>query len=101
MIFKVKLLPASKEDIDEIFSWYEKQNKIAAKKFLIGLRSKLKYIQKHPLHCQVVYKGIRTILIDKFPHKIYFLVEEDTRLIIVFSVTHTSRDPEIWKKRLK
>lgn len=27
MIFKVKLLPASKEDIDEIFSWYEKQNK--------------------------------------------------------------------------
>lgn len=38
-------------------------------------------------------------LSNKFPYKVYFIVDDSNLSIIVFAILHEKRDPQIWQKR--
>ena len=42
---------------------------------------------------------MRNALVNKFPYQVHYRVEEARKLIVVFGVTHTSRNPQVWKSR--
>ncbi|WP_394370971.1 hypothetical protein [Echinicola marina] len=56
-------------------------------------------MKKHPLHFSITYRDLRTILVNGFPYQIHYRIEEEDKLIIVFGITHTSRNPRVWKNR--
>lgn len=99
MNFKVKLLPDAFLDIKEIIDWYNRAQGGLGKKFYESLKSKLKTISTNPIHFQLSFKESRSASIDKFPYQIHFKVDELSRLVIVFAITHTSRNPRIWKEK--
>jgi hypothetical protein len=51
------------------------------------------------LACEVRYENFRIVYLKKFPFGIHFKYDEKKNLIEIYSVFHTSRDPEIWKDR--
>lgn len=99
MSFKIKLLPAARRDVKEIIDWYNSQKAGLGKKFYQSLKMRLTNIKKNPKHYQVSYRGTRNTLINRFPYQVHYWIEETPKLIIVFGVTHTSRNPNIWKNR--
>ena len=99
MSYKIKLLPEARLDIKESIEWYNNQKAGLGKRFYEAVKSRLQHIEKNPLHYQVSYKDVRNALVDKFPHQVYYRVEESSQSIIVFAVTHSSRDPRIWRSR--
>lgn len=99
MSYKIKLLQEARLDIKESIEWYNDQKAGLGKQFYESVKLRLQYIQRNPLHYQVSYRDIRNALVDKFPHQVHYRVEESSQLIVVFAVTHSSRDPRIWKSR--
>jgi plasmid stabilization system protein ParE len=96
---KIKLLPEAQLDIYDIIDWYDKQKIGLGRRFYESLKSKLNYIKKYPLHCQIVYRDVRNISLDKYPYQVHYKLEEQNHLIIVFAVTNTSRDPKVWQRK--
>jgi hypothetical protein len=97
--YKIKLLPEAHLDIKESIDWYNEQKTGLGKAFYDSVKSRLDYIKSNPLHYQVSYRNIRNALVNNFPYQVHYRIEETSKLIIIFGITHTSRDPEIWKSR--
>lgn len=100
MNYKVTLLPDAYLDIKEIIEWYNRKQRGLGKKFYESLKSKLKTISTEPLHFQLSFKESRSALLDKFPYQIHFKVEELARVVVVFAIIHTSRNPRIWREKI-
>jgi len=99
MTYRIKLLPEARFDINEIMEWYNEEKRGLGKRFYGALKSRLDYIRKYPLHCQVSYRDVRNILLDSFPYQVHYRIEEPDGSIVVLAVTHTSRNPRVWKSK--
>jgi hypothetical protein len=47
------------------------------------------------------YADVRCMLVKKFPFMVHFTIDENQKLVEVFAVHHTSRNPKIWEERKK
>ncbi|MHC0445814.1 type II toxin-antitoxin system RelE/ParE family toxin [Flavobacterium sp. 3-218] len=93
MVFKVKILPLAEKEIDETIEFYESRSKSLGKQFLTYLRSYLKVLKTNPeLFAIKKEPGYREMTLVKFPFVIIYEIIETE--IIIYSVFHTSRNPE-------
>lgn len=99
MKFKVTLLPDAYLDIKEIIDWYNSKQSGLGKSFYLSLKAKIRSISLAPFSFQISYKESRRAMIDSFPYQIHFRVNELERVVVIYSVTHTSRTPRIWKEK--
>ena len=89
------------KDIQEAIEWYELQLKGLGNRYKIQTIKSINSLKKNPFVFSVKYNDIRCRKIEKFPFLIHYVMDEDIKTITVFAVFHTSRSPEIWKKRPK
>ena len=78
--------------------WYQEQDVAVAIEFAESVDRILNAILANPFQYQVVEGEARRATMRHFRYAIIYLVKE-AELIIV-SVFHTSRDPNIWRDRL-
>jgi toxin ParE1/3/4 len=100
MPYKYNLSGEAEDDILEAYVWYEQQREGLGEEFLEALdRARLAVLQ-NPVTYRIRYKKkVRSFLVDRFPYLLLYVLEnKDVNVIAVF---HTSRDPEIWKKRVE
>lgn len=100
MSYTVKLLPIVHKDLQKAKKWYHDKSEILAKEFKAEVDKEIDYIGTYPEHYQQKYKEFRQSLVTRFPYAIFYVVEEHQNRIIVFGVLHTSRNPEIVRKRI-
>ncbi len=101
MIYKSVILPVASNDIRDNAKRYNTKQKGLGKRFTQTVREEIKFVCKNPHIYAVRYKDIRAIPIRKFPYLILYYVNENDKEIVVISVFHTSRNPDIWKNRIK
>ncbi len=79
-------------EIIEAYLWYEKQQEGLGELFFDELDLCYNHIIKHPQTCPKTYKSYRKAIINRYPYVvIYEIIKSE---IIVYSVFHTSRDPQ-------
>ena len=100
-MYKSIILPPAKEDIREAALWYNKRSKGLGKKFIDEVREKVRFIKQTPKAINVHYNNVRTAVLNVFPFMIHYTVDESNKIVIVSSVFHTSRDPELWENRIE
>jgi hypothetical protein len=96
--YKIKIDEDALLDIKNASFWYGNQ--------LIGLDIRYKtqvikqinQLKKNPYIFAIKYNNIRCMKIEKFPFLVHYVINDDMKLIEIFSVIHTSRSPEIWLK---
>lgn len=88
-----------KDDLKEINDWYKEINKELWNSFTKEFRLKIHLIKENPLSFELKYNNIRIVFLKKFPYGIHYLYNTEENIIEIYSVFHTSRDPEIWKDR--
>jgi len=101
MGYNIKVLPAVRTDLRKAKKWYLDKSEILALEFKQEVDKEINYIGDHPEHYQLKYKELRQSLVTRFPYAIFYLLEEEAKRIIIFGVLHTSRNPEIIRKRIK
>jgi plasmid stabilization system protein ParE len=98
-MFGVVMLPHAKEDIREAAKWYNNKQKGLGRRFTSEVRKKVALVRQNPEAYVLRYDSVHTALLDFFPFMIHYTIDYEIKLIIVASVLHTSRDPDIWKER--
>jgi plasmid stabilization system protein ParE len=95
---KLIIKPAAQREFDQAVAWYRSQSTRVATRFHTSVLGLFTRITQHPKHYAVEWRDIREALVRSFPYAIYFRATAD--LITVYSVFHTSRDPEDWQARV-
>ena len=101
MRFQLKIDTDALNDIQETFEWYELQMKGLGLRYKTQTKKQINSLKKDPYLFSIKYNEIRCRKIEKFPFLIHYLININSKLITVFAVFHTSRNPEIWNKRQK
>jgi plasmid stabilization system protein ParE len=98
-MYKSIILPLAKEDIREAARWYNKRQIGLGKRFTTEVREKVHFIRQNPKALIIRYNSVRTAVLNVFPFMVHFTIDEKNKTIIISAVLHTSRNPELWKKR--
>lgn len=100
MPYNFNVSTEAENDMFEAYIWYEQQRAGLGEEFLESLDKAYESIIENPATYQIRYKKkVRAFLVDRFPYLILYILEKKD--INVISVFNTSRDPKIWKKRIK
>ncbi len=98
-MYKAIILPLAKQDITEAALWYNKKQKGLGKRFTAHVRETVYYIKQNPEAFNVRYDKVRTAILNVFPFMIHYTVDEKNKIVVIAAVLHTSRNPDIWKKK--
>jgi plasmid stabilization system protein ParE len=98
MAVKLLLAPEADRDLTEAYGWYEERQCGLGEDFLSCVDAGLQSIIRMPEMYSVIYKNYRQALVRRFPYTVIYEWHDD--VVTVYSVFHTSRDPDKWKKRL-
>ena len=82
----------------EAFEWYEGRRIGLGCEFLEEVNARLANITGNPTRFAVVFKGVRQVLVRRFPYKLLYVFEADK--VEAIGVVHVKRRPQFWQKRV-
>jgi len=100
MSFSVRLSTKAYLDAKEIVEWYNNEKTGLGADFYTHLTKKINSIKKHPFFYPEIFNDVRQTSLDKYPYHIHFIVNELENEITIYGITHTRRNPEIWKSKI-
>lgn len=100
MAYRIKLLPVAKKDLINAKKWHEKKRSGLGKEFKQTLDAAVEYIGENPYYFQSRHKELRLSLVKRFSYAIFYLIDEERNMVIIFGVIHTRRNPEIAQRRI-
>jgi hypothetical protein len=86
-------------DLKDTIDYYNWKQSGLGDRFFDKLQIKIEKIRVNPESYAYRYKNVRFAKIDQFPFIIQFIDEPDA--IIIIGIIHTSRNPQLWKDRIK
>lgn len=85
-------------DIRDTIDYYNWKQSGLGDRFFHKLQLKIEKIRANPESYACRYENVRFAKIDQFPFIIQFINEPGA--IIIISIMHTSRNPQLWKDRI-
>jgi len=89
--------PEAETDLYQAYQWYEDQREHLGLEFMASFGLQLEKVVESPRSYPVVHKGVRRCLLNRFPYAGFFLVRDDT--VVIICVSHQARSPDHWKSR--
>ncbi len=93
MAYKVVVSPRAQKEIENAVEYYALYSNMAPAKFIYSLQEAYVALEIDP-YLRLRYKHIRSIKLKKFPYSLYFLVNEDEKLVRILSCFHDKRNPK-------
>lgn len=97
--YKINVAPDALQDIQEATDWYNEQLSGLGSRFQKQVVKQINSLKANPLGYATRYAEVRCMLVKKFPFMVHFTLDEKQKLIEVFAIFHTSRNPKIWQER--
>ena len=89
--------PIAQAEFVEAAVRYERQSVGLGVDFVAKVQQVLETITEQPKRYPIVLRDIREAPVARFPYCVYYRAKRDR--LVVLSVFHASRDPEIWQGR--
>jgi plasmid stabilization system protein ParE len=89
--------PATREDIQAAFRWYEGQSAGLGAEFLRVIDAVLSSVERNPELYPVSFRRMRRALLRRFPYALYFVPHPER--IDVVGCFHVRRNPRRWRSR--
>jgi toxin ParE1/3/4 len=89
--------PKAEADIDRAYAWYERERQGLGEEFLDEINATLQSVLEMPRGYPVVQRQTRRALVHRFSYGLFYRVVDET--IVFVACFHTSRNPELWKRR--
>lgn len=98
MGYKLVILPRAQQELIDAFDYYNKISVTVLKAFNSDLEDVYQSLEKNPFY-QLKYKNLRGVPFKKFPFLMFFSIEEIEKIVYIYSVFHTSQNPETYPNR--
>jgi toxin ParE1/3/4 len=92
MAYKIIVSPRAQKEIENAIDYYALYSVNAPVIFISALKEAFTTLETNPFF-RVRYKNIRALKINKFPHSLYFIINEGNNTIRVLSCFHNKRHP--------
>ena len=91
--------PEAAVDVIEARQWYDNQQAGLGDDFRNALADIVERIQSMPRMYVTVVENVHRAKLRRFPYLLYYRVLENR--IEVLAVLHSSRDPRLWRQRVR
>ena len=98
MVERVTFTPEADDDVAEAYDWYEFHEPGLGEDFLRSIEVCVRGIQRNPEMYPIASDKFRRAPIRRFPFEIFY--EPSVDLLTIYSVFHSSQDPQKWRDRL-
>ncbi len=98
MKYALLVSESANEDAIVIFDWYERKLNGLGNKFINELEIAKSDLLNNPLAYAKWNKGIRRMVMRKFPYKLFYKVYNDR--IVILAIIHARRSNRYIKRRL-
>lgn len=92
MAHKIIVSPRAQKEIENAIEYYALYSVDAPLNFITTLKESYETLETNPFF-SVRYKNIRALKIKRFPHSLYFIVNEEKNTVRVLSCFHNKRSP--------
>ena len=96
-MYSVIFTQAARGELIDAQDWYEREATGLGSRFRQAIDALIDRMSDNPREFPIVFKNVRRALLRRFPYSLFFVVEDDT--LIVIACFHASRDPSRWQKR--
>ncbi len=93
MAYKIIVSPRAQKEIENAIDFYALYSKDAAINFLSSLKEAYNTLEISPFF-RIRYKNIRALKIKRYPHSLYFNIDENKNIVRVLSCFHNKRHPQ-------
>lgn len=98
MNIELVISPEAYDDLAEAAKWYDHQRPGLGEELIGSVHACIQSTLRMPPMHEKVQLDYRRALVRRFPYAVYYEFEGNT--MTVYGIFHTSRDPEIWRRRL-
>jgi plasmid stabilization system protein ParE len=98
MAAELILAQETQQDIEEAYGWFEAQRVGLGEDFLTCVDACIQNICRMPELYLKIHEEYRRALVRRFPYAVFY--EYTGGKVIVYSIFHTSQDPQKWRLRL-
>lgn len=99
MKYKIQIDEEALQDIQEATNWYNEQLNGLGTRFQKQVKSQINSLKTNHEHYANRYADVRCMLIKKFPFMVHYTVDGKLKLVEIFAIIHTGRNPKIWEGR--
>jgi len=97
--YEVIILQLAEEDLQSIFEYYFQEAPEMLDTLVSEYDKTIEHLETTPLLFSKTDGTFRRILIQRFKLFVYYRVIRDKKLIVIEAIMHTSREPNIWKRK--
>jgi len=99
MSLELIVRPEAENDLSQARRWYEQQLRGLGRDFLDEVAATFERIESNPEAYAKIRGRLRRALVRRFPFGVFYLLEREQ--IIILAVLRASRDPRLWKSRVR
>lgn len=94
-------MPEALEELDESAGWFDERHPGLGERFVTEARATVARIAAAPESCTPVRgaPGVRSARVKDFRFRVYFV--ERSALVRIVAISHDSRRPRYWMKRIR
>jgi plasmid stabilization system protein ParE len=96
-VFTVVFTQAARAELIEAQDWYEGEANGLGRRFRDSINVLVERVSANPRQFPIVFKSVRRALLRRFPYSLFFVLEDET--VLVIACFHASRDPRHWQER--
>ena len=96
-MYSVIFTQAARGELIEAQDWYEGEATGLGRRSRQAIDALIDRMSDYPRQFPIVFKNVRRALLRRFPYSLFFVLEDDARIVI--ACFHASRDPSHWQKR--
>jgi hypothetical protein len=97
--YRIKIYHEALQDINQGTDWYNEQLSGLGNRFKKQVISQINKLSTTAQLYTIRYDDVRCMVIKKYPFLVHFTLDNDRKMITIFAVFHTSRNPQIWYER--
>src|SRR5579871_4631525 len=94
--YKVLISTAALSDIKDATDWYNGHLTDLGNRFQRVVKQHINSLKNNADGYRVRYQNVRCMPVRKFPYLIHYITDAEKRIVEIYAVKHTSRNPEIW-----
>lgn len=92
MVYKIIISPRAQKEIENAIDYYALNSVDVPINFIDVLKEVFTTLEVNPFF-GVCYKNVRSLKLKRFPHSLYFIINEDKNTVRVLSCFHNKRNP--------
>ena len=97
--YQLRIHPLAEFDMQHAKDWYNTKSDNLGNDFLIEVEKTISQMLNNPFQFPEIIQNTRKANVNRFPYSIFYKTSANT--VDLYAVFHNSRNPIIWRKRIK